>query len=351
MRPTTAFGAGPQPLCQRFHVRRLDGHESRRQALLRQRAAADHRPAVDHRRARADGSRPACARASSTSSGVAIMRQTGTSAVPRRGSSAPAWRRGRRAALVHAQRSGQGVAAQLLNQLTAPSDNARLRATQQLVAGEHHQVRARPSDSWASAPAAARTVACRAGSRDPTSSSISSPLSCARSPSPQLGRGDEADDAEVARMDPHQGGCLAVRSRGVVGKVVRFVVPTSTSARRSGHHVRHAETTADLDELPARMILRGPSHRATSTSSRAEALLFTATPLQRRLRGRPGRRHERNGSRAPRCRGRTPGCCSRGSAVVIAATAASDKGARPRFVWMITPVALITGRSDGRSAS
>ena len=46
----------------------------------------------------------------------------------------------------------------------------------------------------------------------------------------------------------------------------------------------------------------------------------------------------------------------RGTSIVAfesedAARAASERGARPRFVWIITPVALITGRSDGFRAA
>ena len=49
-----------------------------------------------------------------------------------------------------------------------------------------------------------------------------------------------------------------------------------------------------------------------------------------------------------RCRGRARGCCSPSAARPPPRAPPPASGARPRLVWTITPVALITRRSEGR---
>ena len=56
-------------------------------------------------------------------------------------------------------------------------------------------------------------------------------------------------------------------------------------------------------------------------------------------------RHGRSATRARPPPGRTPGWCSPLATASMAARAAAESGARPRLVWMMTPVALMTGCS------
>ena len=90
-----------------------------------------------------------------------------------------------------------------------------------------------------------------------------------------------------------------------------------------------------------------PAARADRPSNRAEALLFTASaasaPVMRR------NSDCRCACRDPRRP--VPRSISRSEyprpTASAAARAASLSGARPRLVWMTTPVALMTGRGDG----
>ena len=132
-----------------------------------------------------------------------------------------------------------------------------------------------------------------------------------------------------------------------------MVVPTSTSARaRLRDDVRHPERPADLDQLPARHDQLAPArqrrrrqqhragavvhdHRRLGAGQLAQQLLDVRLPRPA-LAGARGRTR---GSSSPRPRQRPP----------RAQHAAS--GARPRFVWTITPLALITRRRRGRAAA
>ena len=94
---------------------------------------------------------------------------------------------------------------------------------------------------------------------------------------------------------------------------------------------------------------RGPRRAPPGSSSVAAALLFTTTAASAPVR------RQSSASACTSRRPRLPRPRSYSSVEYPRATAAirsiadSASGARPRFVWMMTPVALMTGSSDGRN--
>ena len=136
--------------------------------------------------------------------------------------------------------------------------------------------------------------------------------------------------------------------RGVVGGAgpVRRADLAQHGARLR-HHVGHAEAAADLHQLAAR-----DDHLPAGRQRRQDE--------QRRRRvvdddGRLGAGEAADGALGvdvaapamPPARGRIRGSCNRRRARATRSTAARASGARPRFVWTITPVALMTRTSDG----
>ena len=141
--------------------------------------------------------------------------------------------------------------------------------------------------------------------------------------------------------------CGAVGDRG-------FVVGEARAVRRAGfdeprarlpHDVRDAEAAADLDELAAR------DHDFPPRCQRRQREEYGGRIVVHRHRrlgaGQPTEQRLENGraaSRASRSRRRIRGCCSR-ERRRPSRRSPSASGARPRFVWRTTPVALISGRS------
>ena len=112
------------------------------------------------------------------------------------------------------------------------------------------------------------------------------------------------------------------------------------------------ERAADLDQLAARdddllVRSRAPRGRAPSRPRCCCTTIASSAPVRSRAAGAG----DRGASRARPCRDRTRGSSSRAATSSIAARAASASGARPRFVWRTTPVALITRRSGGRDSA
>ena len=100
---------------------------------------------------------------------------------------------------------------------------------------------------------------------------------------------------------------------------------------------------------PREITTSRPAASAARISIVAAALLLTTIGgLGAGERGEQRLRRARCATRACRPRGRIRDSSSRARSPPAASSAAGAIGARPRLVWMMTPVALITGRSEPR---
>ena len=117
---------------------------------------------------------------------------------------------------------------------------------------------------------------------------------------------------------------------------------------RLGHHVGHPEPSADLHELCARdHHLAAARQRCQGQHRRGRAVvdddggLCAREPAEQRFGVRVARAASARREVVLEVR-------VSAASPAMRASAASPSGARPRLVWMITPVALMTRRSDGR---
>ena len=156
----------------------------------------------------------------------------------------------------------------------------------------------------------------------------------------------EADGPEVRLVDAQRAPPCPGRSRPRSrSSRVRFVVPTSTRrapdcARISGIRNEPPISTSwprpTIDLAAAGERGERQQHRGGVVVDRHRRL-GSGQLAQQRPRG------GRGGCRARRCRGRTRGSSTAGDER-RGRRAPRGSGARPRFVWRITPVALISGR-------
>ncbi len=269
---------------------------------------------------------------------------------------AAAWPRARPASSCRgARRASSGSASTRPIACLGPDHDAALRAAQQLVAREQHEIgpggdrRRRPSARrrpGAAGPARAHRSRCRRSSRARGRGRAAPGLAS----SGVLG---EADDPEVAAMDPQDrgrlraDGALVVRQPGLVGRA-----DLAEPGPRDLEDLGEPEAAADLDELAAR-----DDHLSPGRQGLAEP-----APSPRRCCSRPSRPRPRSARRAaarsPTCAGRAcrlpgraPGCNSPEPPAATAAMASSASGARPSPVCSKIPVALITGRRSARRLS
>ena len=161
----------------------------------------------------------------------------------------------------------------------------------------------------------------------------------------------EAFDAEVRRVHAQERRRpIADRRRIVGGAGPVGRADLAQDRARLRHDVRHAEAAADLDQLAARDDHFAPRRQRRQHEQRRRGVvvdddrgLGAGEPAEQPLR------RARRGGRARRCRGRIRGWCSR-RAPRRARRRPRASGARPRLVWRITPVALMTGCSDGAAS-
>ena len=233
---------------------------------------------------------------------------------------------------------------QPLDQVGAAGEDAGLRAAEELVAREAHEVGAGGEARRGGRLVADRRERARAEIVDERQPG-------ARRDRGQLGeRGllGEADDAEVGLVDAQDHGRLGPERTLVVGDTgaVRGADLDEPRAR-AGEHVGDPEAAADLDQLAARDEHLAALASAARASSTAAALLLTTSAASAPVI-RCSSAGEMVLARAAR-----PGVEVELEVGVAAAdlddasSAACASGARPRFVWITTPVALITRRSDG----
>ena len=165
---------------------------------------------------------------------------------------------------------------------------------------------------------------------------------------------DEAELAEVRGVRAQdRAGAVAERAarsrRGACGWWCR---PHLSVAPGLGDDVGDAEAAADLDELAARDddLVAGAGERRGGEQDGGGAVVDRERGLGAGELGAGAPRRGRGASRGCRCRRSTRASSSPGRRGSTASRAAAASGARPRFVWTITPVALRTRRSEGRSA-
>ena len=161
---------------------------------------------------------------------------------------------------------------------------------------------------------------------------------------------------EVARVHLEHRAGVGPERVGVVGRWVRFVVPTSRRrAPRRGDAGRAAGSRRR--SRPSRRGSRRtspPAARAVVASTRAAAPLLTTRASSASGTARAARRPARRPPAPPP--GREVELDVDGAAAVVSASmAAAVSGARPRLVCSTTPVALSTGgrvveRAGGRRA-
>ena len=120
----------------------------------------------------------------------------------------------------------------------------------------------------------------------------------------------------------------------------------------AGEHVGDAEAVADLDQLAARDDhLAALGERGEREQHRAGVVVDDERRLGAGQPAQDARRRDPGASRARRRRGRTRGSSSRAPISSTRSSAARGSGARPRFVWTITPVAFSDAAQRGRRAA
>ena len=152
-------------------------------------------------------------------------------------------------------------------------------------------------------------------------------------------------------MHPHQRGRVGPDRALVVGDPGPVRRPDLDQARTRGRQdLGDPERAADLDQLPARDDHLAPAgERRHGQQHRGRVVVDRRAPPPRRSAPAAVPRRAPGGCRARRPRRRTRGSSSRCRSRRARRARSSGSGARPRFVWITTPVALITGNSRGRS--
>ena len=234
------------------------------------------------------------------------------------------------------------------HEVRAADDEPGLRPADQLVAAERDEVRNRQRGARP-ASARGRGRASRVGSSAPLprSSTTIAPWRCARSATSRGVRHlDEAGCAEVRRVHPEDQPRAPIGQRllEVCGARPIGGADLDQPCAGSPHDLRDAHAAADLDELARRHRHARRGRQAPPRARRAAALLFVTSASSAPVS-------------ATRCvlRGAEARPAAAGLAVELeqqvverphraaARPRLRGHGARPRFVWTITPVALMTG--------
>ena len=160
----------------------------------------------------------------------------------------------------------------------------------------------------------------------------------------RIGRLDEAGLREVRRMDAQDDGRPPVGERrlevGGAGPVRR---PDLDEPRAGpADDLRDPDAAADLDELAARDGDAAPAGQPDRERQRRGVVVRDERVLGAGQRDRGGPRRPGTAARAARRRGRARAASSRRPRAPAASIAAAGQGARPRLVWRMTPVALMT---------
>ena len=166
--------------------------------------------------------------------------------------------------------------------------------------------------------------------------------------SSSFGRLREAHHPEIRLVHAKQdGGALADRTLVVLDPRAVRRADLDEAGSRAREHLGNPEAVADLDELAARDETSRPSASAATARRTAAALLLTTSaasaPVRSRSRGATWSwREPRVPSSRSYSRFEYPPATS-----WMRSRARAASGARPRFVWTMTPVALRTRRSLG----
>ena len=331
---------------------------ARRQRLARQRPAADGRLGVDDlgaaRRSPRRSPRPGRRRSVDGWPRSGARPGSRATATPARYSASVA-ATAASIDLVGPHRAGERVLAQPGDEVGAADDEPGLRPADQLVAAERHEVGAGGEAlARASARGRGRRRAVSSSAPLPRSSTTSAPWRWATPASAGgVRRLHEPGLAEVRRVDAQdEPGPAVGEGRLEVGDARPVRRPDLDQPRAGApHDLRDPDAAADLDELaaatprrrpgrPARPRARRPPRCCSTTSASSAPVRATRCVLGlAEPRAAPAGRAvqlEEASSPRPRPRG--------------ASIAARGHGARPRLVWTMTPVALMTPARARRRA-
>ena len=203
--------------------------------------------------------------------------------------------------LVHAERAHQGMATQLVDQRLASGEDAGLRAAEQLVAAEAHEIDA-GGERRAHRSARPRTPSSRLPL--PRSSTTGMPSDRPASTSvAQLGRSVKPSMRKFEGCTRRISAVSGRRRRGVIGDA-RAVRGADLAQDGAGlrHDVGHAEAAADLDQLAARDDHLASARRVRQHQQRRRGVVVH----DHRGLGAGQRRQQRFGVHGPRA-ARAPG--------------------------------------------